>query len=622
MPRKIRDVLHPYHEPDWTYQADIDSLLTLSYPQTILFIPIREFYMKKIVILIMLLILSITPVFGQIDSTRYVLDYDGLERSYELYVPDNVPDDAPLLIALHQFSSSARAMQLLTDLNTLADEMGLIVAYPETTGFGWNNGTGEIDRSYFGTDIENPDDLGFIQTLMDTLFLEYSMDPEQVYVVGGENGGLMATYMACQIPEKLAGMVSVGATMWEYQQGVCPDTPNAPVDVVYMMGTNDWFYPISGRNFQFNPENPERYTLSFKQTLEYWGERNGCNLDSIGTPDGETGVFYTDCETDVRTYFYGVEDGGSAWFGDYNVDPVGITTEAILEAFISGEHLANFPQQDISVLTDLAPPRSYRLYVPTGYNPDEPKPIVVALHGRPDSGIGFSVITQLHLTAERENFLVVYPDGLNLGWNSVIGFPEYKYEEWDDTEFLKDLVLNLSEQVNIDLNRVYATGFSNGGFMTQRLACDAYDFFAAYAVLGATFIPAFTPVCDSANPVPIMFMHGTDDVSIPWDGARSQMGVIDSLFFWVSYNDCNIEPREIELIPPQEEEPETFIAKIFYEDCAFGGDLWFYGVENGGHNWTGVPDIISEEIAGLVNTDVHASDVVWEFMSQYTLNDE
>ena len=118
-----------------------------------------------------------------------------------------------------------------------------------------------------------------------------------------------------------------------------------------------------------------------------------------------------------------------------------------------------------------------------------------------------------------------------------------------------------------------------------------------------------------------MFMHGTADVSIPWDGdPLSHLSVIDNVFYWVAYNECNDEPREPEVIEPQTEEPQTLVIKIVYEDCAFGGDFWFYGIEGGGHNWTGVPDVIGEEIAGLVNLDVHASNIVWEFMSQYTFD--
>jgi len=555
------------------------------------------------------------------DATRHTIEHDNLERTYELYVPESIGEDVPLVIALHQFSSSARAMQLLTDLNVLADEMGLIVAYPETTGFGWNNGTAEIGRGYFGQDIENPDDLGFIQAMMDELFETYPMiDKEQVYVVGGEHGGLMASYLACQIPDQLAGVVSVQATMWEYHNDICPEASRGPVDMLFMVGDHDWFYPFNGRNLQLTPDRPERYTVGFQETMEWWALHNGCDPTVTTFLPDTAYAYFPDCETDVRTYLYIVQGGGGAWFGDYNIQPPGITTEAVLKAFIDGDVLADFPQQDKSVISDDRLPRSYRVYVPTGYDPDEPMPIVVALHGRPDSGVGFSVITQLHLTAERENFIVLYPDGLNLGWNSTKDIRGFRSESWDDVQFLQDLVLNLSNRLNIDLNRVYATGFSNGGFMVQRLACSAPDFYAAYAVLGATMIAQFAPLCDPNNPVPIMFMHGTEDVSIRWQGEpNSYMPVVDSLYYWVNFNDCNLTPLEPEMIPKQDEDAETFVVKIVYEDCAFGGDMWFYGVQNGGHNWTGVPGVIREEIAGLVNTDIHASDIVWAYMSQYTL---
>lgn len=569
-------------------------------------------------------VMSVMSATAQIDDTRYTIEHAGLERTYELYIPADLGEDVPLVIALHQFSSSARAMQVLTDLNAMADNMGLIVAYPENNGFGWNNGTADIERGYYGPDTENPDDIGFIQAMMDDLFDMYPIDAEQVYLIGGENGGLMASYLACQMPNQLAGVISVGATMWEYHADICPEEVIAPVDMLFMMGLQDWFYPFQGRDFQFTPDRPERYTVSFQETLEWWGAHNGCDLQADSILEGTAHARFLDCDDDARTYLYSVAGGGSAWFGDYNVSSVGITTEAVLQAFIEGKPLTEFPQQDKSVL-DAAPlPRSFRLYVPTGYDPDEPMPIVVALHGRPDSGTGFSMITQLHLTAERENFLVLYPDGLNLGWNSTEGIAGFRNGFWDDVEFLQSLVLSLSEQVNIDLNRVYATGFSNGGFMTQRLACSAPDFFAAYAVLGATLVPQFNniSICNPDNDVPIMFMHGTKDVSIEWRGApNSYLPVIDNLYFWVTYNDCSLEPLATEILPSTTEDAETFVAKIVYPDCAFGGDFVFYGVENGGHNWTGVPGIIGDEIAGLVNTDVHASDLVWDYMSQFLLDD-
>ncbi len=576
--------------------------------------------MNRFILLLTSFVLSLIPSFAQVDTTQYTLSHDGHNRTYELYIPDNLSDDAPLVIALHQFSSSARAMQYQTDLNSLADRMGLIVAYPENMGFGWNNGTADIERGYFAPDIENPDDIGFIKTLMDKLIAEYAIDSKQVYIVGSENGGLMASYVACQIPNKLAGAVIVGATMWDYQQEICPETLDTPIDILYMAGMQDWRFPVNGRNFQLTPDYPLRFTVSFKETMDFWAELNVCDLDSAQSPRGTLHVTYTECKTDARTYMYIVAGGGGGWFGDYNVSPVGITTEAVLEAFINGDDLSDYPQQDFDVLPDITRPRSYRLYVPTGYDPDVPMPIVVALHGRPDSGVGFSIITQMHLTAERENFLVVYPDGLNLGWNYVQGIEGYRFDEWDDVQFLQDLVLTIDKRVNVDLDRVYATGFSNGGFMTQRLACTAYDFFAAFAVSGATLVPQFETICNANNDVPIMFMHGTADVSIPWEGnPNSHVSVLENVYYWVTYNNCNLVPIE-EVLPSTTENPETFVGKITYQDCAFGGDLLFYGIQNGGHNWAGVPDVIGDEIAGLVNTDVHASDLVWDFVSQYTLD--
>lgn len=581
--------------------------------------------MKRLVWILLMILWNVSGTILAADVGRFTLEHNGLERSYEIYVPDSIADsteNVPLLIALHQYSSSARAMQLLTDLNSLAEQDGFIIAYPESTGFAWNNGTAELERGYFGKDIKNPDDVGYISALIASLSAEYPIDAEQVYLLGTENGGLMAGYVACQIPEQFAGIMIVGALMWDYQVETCPENPSAPVNLLIMHGLKDWFYPVGGRIWDGTIENPKLYTLSLSAVLEFWARRNGCNIENPTAPQGLHNLFFNECEGDVRTMYVGVDLGGGAWFkeGDYILNQVGISTKAILSAFMQGSDGSDFPAQDTSVIPGHGIPRSYRLYVPPAYDPDEAMPLVVALHGRPDTGIGFSVITQLHLTAARENFMVLYPDGIDRGWNYVRGFPNYPDTGMDDVKFLENLVTDLSQDINIDMNRVYVTGFSNGGFMTQRVACEGYDFFAAFAVLGATLNPAFDRICDEAHDVPIMFMHGTDDVSIPWIGnPATHLGVVESLAYWVVFNNCNLEPSSLDQLPSEQENPETFVVKIVYTDCAFGGDLWFYGIDGGGHNWAGVPGVIGEQIAGKVNTDIHASDVVWEYMSQFSL---
>jgi polyhydroxybutyrate depolymerase len=291
------------------------------------------------------------------------------------------------------------------------------------------------------------------------------------------------------------------------------------------------------------------------------------------------------------------------------------STESILDTLRSGQVVSN----------NIA--RSYHVYLPSAYDEnadDSSLPLVMALHGRPGTGTDMAIITQMHVVAEAHNFIIVYPDGLQQGWNYVRDIGLYEFAgTHDDSRFLQDLVETLGEQYRIDKERVYATGFSNGGFMTQRLACEARETFAAYAVVGATGFWGLPELCEGVAPAPILLMHGTHDRSVPWQGTLENVAGSDvyinasipqTLTFWGAHNGCtdNFERRDI---PAQDN--ATSVSHLDY-DCAYA-PLAFYGIMNGGHNWVGI-ESIRRDIAGLVNKDINAGEVIWGFFSQHTLS--
>jgi len=265
--------------------------------------------------------------------------------------------------------------------------------------------------------------------------------------------------------------------------------------------------------------------------------------------------------------------------------------------------------------------RSYALHVPDAYTGVTPVPLVVVLHGRSSSAARMAKLTGFNARAEAHGFIVVYPEGRGGAWNYVHGIPGYR-EGPDDAGFILELVTALSRRHNIDPDRVYAAGISNGGFMAQRLACDAPGRFAAVASVAAAGYGAMPRSCaDGSDPVSILYIHGTDDALVRWDGLRMNvngvpqvvtMPVVESLKFWSRRNRCGpgVESRRL---PRRDESSDTMVQFTRAVHCESGAEVGLYAVVGGGHNWPGSRGVIPPQIAGRVTMDIHATDVIWSF---------
>ncbi len=259
--------------------------------------------------------------------------------------------------------------------------------------------------------------------------------------------------------------------------------------------------------------------------------------------------------------------------------------------------------------------RSYSLYIPSTYSETAHKPLLVALHGRNGDGQRMARLTAFNQRADRHGFLVVYPDGKQGQWNYLHGIPGAKPGP-DDSTFLEKLIEDISEDYKIDDKRIYVTGISNGGFMTQRLACNVPSRFAAFASVAASGYAVMAPYCRNKNPVNILYLHGTEDRLVPWQGlaikdsSGSQqqvtMSMTETLKFWSNRNACSADVSRKNLSQKQ-------VSVFSAGQCRNNAEVVLYAIMGGGHNWPGVEGIIPDSIAGQVNMDIHASDVIWAF---------
>lgn len=271
------------------------------------------------------------------------------------------------------------------------------------------------------------------------------------------------------------------------------------------------------------------------------------------------------------------------------------------------------------VLTSGGIERHYLLYVPESYDPAQPTPLVLSLHGfasNPGQQMEFSVWNDL---ADEHGFLVAYPQGTGfpLRWNTdQLPDAEYRFNgRADDVTFISDLIDRAAEDYCLDQARVYATGLSNGGGMSNRLACELADRITAIGTVAGAY-PPLVEGCNPSRPVPVMAFHGTEDTIVPYEGAAFQgtafPAIPDWAAGWAERDGCDLTPEAMDSVGE--------VDIIRYVNCEGGAQVILHTVNGGGHNWPGGGEQPSL-IMGNVNCDVNASERMWAFFEGYSRDD-
>jgi len=189
--------------------------------------------------------------------------------------------------------------------------------------------------------------------------------------------------------------------------------------------------------------------------------------------------------------------------------------------------------------------RTYLLHVPKSYRSDGRSPLVLAFHGYGSQGKDLARSSGMSQLADREGFVVVYPDGLNRRWSVTDALFQP-----NDVAFTEALIQQLTQNQGVDRRRVYAAGVSNGGFLVQKLACTLNQrspTIAAFASVAATLPKGLQDNCRTSIPAaPMLMMNGTADQKVPWQGGNLPYGSIlsvpTSVEFWKARNGCPTQP--------------------------------------------------------------------------------
>lgn len=269
--------------------------------------------------------------------------------------------------------------------------------------------------------------------------------------------------------------------------------------------------------------------------------------------------------------------------------------------------------------------RSYRLYVPTALKPARSRPLVLVFHGLGMSASGAEWMTRegFNRLADRAGFLVAYPEGVGRAWNAGARGPvSWLWTNTDDVGYVAALIDALAAEFQLDRRRVYATGFSNGGFLCHRLGLELPGRIAAIAPVAGTLLPATADAGPTDSAMPVCMIHGTADSLVQWGGlavAQDYMvyhSVENTVAFWARRNGCAPGPSE-QTLPDVDPEDGTRVVRATYASPDDAGAVVLYRIENGGHEWPSGKPVTPKAFKQRLSNDLNACQVIWDFFKRH-----
>jgi polyhydroxybutyrate depolymerase len=303
--------------------------------------------------LFLLLFYSITCI-AQTGSGLNYFQYDGLERSYLLRVPDGYisTGTCALVVVLHGGGGNADAIEETTGFTDLAEEEGFIVVYPNGTGrfprrlLTWNSGYIDVWAS-----ANEVDDTGFITALVDRLGELYSIDPDMIFVTGISNGAMMAYRLVAEHPDvfsavgavagSIGGRPDEGSEQWQIPE------PASPVSAVIFHGLLDSHILYGGGETTSSVNAQKgRIDMSVAEAVDLFVRADWCTpvpeVEALGNGSvmRET---WTGGDRGSEVVLYTITDSGHSWPGGSRWLPGDPPTREISATDLIWEFFENHP---------------------------------------------------------------------------------------------------------------------------------------------------------------------------------------------------------------------------------------------------------------------------------------
>jgi len=254
--------------------------------------------------------------------------------------------------------------------------------------------------------------------------------------------------------------------------------------------------------------------------------------------------------------------------------------------------------------------RTYLLHIPSGYQAHASVAVVLSFHGHDSNAFQQERRSGLSHLADQQGFIVVYPQGLvgpdgRTGWATGLpGRPRV-----NDVLFVSDVLNHLQGILCINPQRIYATGFSNGGGMTNVLACTLAGRLAAFAPVSGSY-PPYPGGCRPVRPVPLLEFHATADPVVPYNGGTgNQLPPISAwLQGWATRDGCTRGPTVFYTT--------VNVTGLEWTHCRGNAIVLHYRIRGEGHVW---PFVTFNLPGGTAGKSFSASALIWLFFQQHPL---
>ena len=264
--------------------------------------------------------------------------------------------------------------------------------------------------------------------------------------------------------------------------------------------------------------------------------------------------------------------------------------------------------------------RDCTVRAPTDQAPGERLPVIVLLHGFGGTPGGERASGGWDDAVVANRFVLVTPGGQHDGWNAGGCCGLAQSLGIDDVGYLAWLISWVRGLPIVDPGRVGLVGFSNGGMMAQRLACEQADRIAGIATVAGGLPEPLQATCKPARALPVLVIHGTEDPIVPWSGGAvagfedfgKVLSARETAKFWAANNRCG-DGGVIAAEPDRDPKDGTRVKMEVFASCPAGAAVKLAAVEGGGHTWPGGYQYLPERFIGRTSRDIDANQIIWNF---------
>lgn len=276
-------------------------------------------------------------------------------------------------------------------------------------------------------------------------------------------------------------------------------------------------------------------------------------------------------------------------------------------------------------MTSDAVDRLYYVHLPPNFQEGMHLPMVMMFHGGADLAIPMERLTGINQLADQAGFIVVYPIAVDRYWND--GRNVENVNKFNDIMFVNDLIGHMERRWGVDPTRIYAAGYSNGGFFAQYLALHLPDKIAAICSVAAGLPNLTLSARRPVKPISVMYVLGRQDPLMPFNG-----GFLNKLFhdrgsiapaseaakYWVTANACTPSPTVSVDMPDVDQNDGTRVKFAQFSGGKRNTEVAIFGIDGGGHTWPGSTANAPVNVVGNTSNDINATQLMWEFFQRHS----